>query len=59
MGVKEGGAYSVMCAYNRYHGEACCGSSRLLTTILRKEWGIRRFMSYQTGGAIDDIYDAP
>src|SRR6201996_9233089 len=39
MGVKEGGAYSVMCAYNRYHGEACCGSSRLLTTILRKEWG--------------------
>jgi beta-glucosidase len=55
MGVEEGKAYSVMCAYNRYHGEACCGSSRMLTDILRKEW---KFDGYVVSdcGAIDDIY---
>lgn len=56
MGIKEGGAYSVMCAYNRYHGEACCGSSRLLTTILRKEWGFPGYVVSDCG-AIDDIYE--
>ncbi len=55
MGVKEGKAYSVMCAYNRLHGEACCGSSRLLTTILRKEWGFQGYVVSDCG-AIDDIY---
>ena len=39
MGIKEGKAYSVMCAYNRYNGETCCGSSNLLNGILRLEWG--------------------
>ncbi len=55
MGIKEGKAYSVMCAYNRYEGEACCGSSRLLTNILRKEW---HFPGYVVSdcGAIGDIY---
>src|ERR1700722_8993317 len=56
MGVKEGKAYSVMCAYNRLHGEACCGSSRLLTTILRKEWGFQGYVVSDCG-AIDDIYE--
>ena len=28
-----------MCAYNRYEGDPCCGSDRLLTQILREEWG--------------------
>ena len=55
MGVKEGKAWSVMCAYNRLHGEACCGSSRLLTTILRKEWGFQGYVVSDCG-AIDDIY---
>jgi beta-glucosidase len=55
MGVKEGKAYSVMCAYNRLRGEACCGSSRLLTTILRKEWGFQGYVVSDCG-AIDDIY---
>jgi beta-glucosidase len=56
MGIKEGKAYSVMCAYNRYHGEACCGSSRLLTTILRKEWNFPGYVVSDCG-AIDDIYE--
>jgi beta-glucosidase len=55
MGIKEGKAYSVMCAYNRYHGEACCGSNRLLTTILRDEWGFKGYVVSDCG-AIGDIY---
>lgn len=55
MGIKEGNAYSVMCAYNRYEGEACCGSSRLLTDILRNEWGFTGYVVSDCG-AIRDIY---
>ena len=55
MGVKEGKAYSVMCAYNRLYGEACCGSSRLLTSILRNEWGFSGYVVSDCG-AIGDIY---
>ena len=37
--VQEADVKEVMCAYNRYEGEPCCGSNRLLTQILRDEWG--------------------
>ncbi len=37
--VKEGKVKEVMCAYNRYEGDPCCGSDRLLTQILRNDWG--------------------
>ena len=37
--IKEANVQSVMCAYNRYRDEACCGSNLLLNDILRKEWG--------------------
>ncbi|MFH1068030.1 MAG: glycoside hydrolase family 3 C-terminal domain-containing protein [Candidatus Glassbacteria bacterium] len=36
--VDEGGAWSVMCAYNRVEGEACCASPLLLMRILRDRW---------------------
>src|SRR5438128_8284219 len=36
--VREGGAYSVMCAYNRYMGEPCCAQNILLKKILRDDW---------------------
>jgi beta-glucosidase len=55
MGIKEGKAYSVMCAYNRYNGEACCGSDYLLNTILRNEWGFKGYVVSDCG-AIIDIY---
>jgi beta-glucosidase len=55
MGIKEGKAYSVMCAYNRYNGEACCGSSSLLNGILRLEWGFDGYVVSDCG-AINDIY---
>lgn len=56
MGIREGRAYSVMCAYNRYNGETCCGSSSLLNGILRTEWGFDGYIVSDCG-AIRDIYE--
>jgi len=39
--VMEADVKEVMCAYNRYEDEPCCGSSRLLQQILRNEWGYK------------------
>jgi beta-glucosidase len=36
--IVDGRAYSVMCAYNRFRGDACCGSDPLLKQIIRNEW---------------------
>ncbi len=55
MAVRLGGAYSVMCAYNRFRGEACCGSKFLLTEILRGRWGFRGYVVSDCG-AIRDIW---
>ncbi len=56
MGIREGKAYSAMCAYNRFQGEACCGSNRLLIEILRNEWGFNGYVVSDCG-AINDIYE--
>ncbi|MBN2001269.1 glycoside hydrolase family 3 C-terminal domain-containing protein [candidate division KSB1 bacterium] len=53
--VMEAGAYSVMCAYNRYKGEACCSSPFLLHDILRKDWGFEGYIVSDCG-AIRDIH---
>lgn len=37
--VQEAKVETVMGAYNRTNGEACCGSKTLLQDILRDEWG--------------------
>ncbi len=37
--VKEGGAWGIMSAYNRVGGDFAAESRRLLTDILRTEWG--------------------
>lgn len=37
--VQKAKVKEVMCAYNSYEGEPCCGSNRLLTQILRNQWG--------------------
>ena len=39
--VQEADVKEVMCAYNRYEDEPCCGSDRLLQQILRNEWGYK------------------
>ncbi|GHT39657.1 beta-glucosidase [Bacteroidia bacterium] len=45
----------VMCAYNAFDGQPCCGSDKLLIDILRNDWG---FTGYVTSdcGAIDNFY---
>jgi beta-glucosidase len=53
--VRDGGALSVMCAYNRYDGEPCCSSERLLTTILRKEWGFAGYVVSDCGALSDFV----
>ncbi len=54
-GIEEGGAWSLMCAYNRVEGAAACGSDMLLRDILRGEWGFRGYVVSDCG-AISDIY---
>ncbi len=53
--IMESGAYSVMCAYNRYMGETCCGSDRLGNKILRDEWGFDGYVVSDCG-AIRDFW---
>lgn len=55
MCVREAGAQSIMCAYNRYEGEPCCSSTLLMTGILRREWGFDGYIVSDCG-AISDIY---
>ncbi len=53
--IKEGGAVSIMGAYNRVYGEPCCASPTLLQQILRERWGFDGFVVSDCG-AIGDIY---
>ncbi|HKN84179.1 MAG TPA: glycoside hydrolase family 3 C-terminal domain-containing protein [Pyrinomonadaceae bacterium] len=53
--IVEGKAFSVMCAYNRTNEEPCCANKRLLTDILRGEWGFDGYIVSDCG-AISDIW---
>ncbi|MBO5550147.1 MAG: glycoside hydrolase family 3 C-terminal domain-containing protein [Prevotella sp.] len=53
--VQEGNVQQVMCAYQRFEGDPCCGSNRLLQQILRDEWGFKGLVVSDCG-AIDDFY---
>jgi len=41
--IVQAGAASVMGAYNRYMGDHACESRKLLTEILRQDWGFEGF----------------
>jgi beta-glucosidase len=47
--VVEGGAQSIMCAYNRVNGVPSCENPWLLDTVLRKEWGFGGFVVSDCG----------
>ncbi len=53
--VKEGGARSVMCAYNAVDGLPACASPMLLQDILREKWGFNGYVVSDCG-AVGDIY---
>ena len=55
--VQDGKVREVMCAYQRLDDDPCCGSTRLLQTILRDEWGFE-YLVVSDCGAISDFYDS-
>jgi beta-glucosidase len=54
--VQEGDVKEVMCAYNRYENDPCCGSNRLLTQILRNDWGYKGIVVSDCG-AVSDFWE--
>lgn len=54
---KEGGALSVMAAYNSWEGIPCSANDRLLTEILRNEWGFEGFVVSDYWG-VEGVYEA-
>jgi beta-glucosidase len=53
--VEQGQVQSVMCAYNRYQGEPCCGSIPLQEELLRGELGFQGYIVSDCG-AIGDFH---
>lgn len=53
--VTKANVKEVMCAYNRYEGQPCCGSNRLLTQILRDQWQFKGLVVSDCW-AISDFY---
>ncbi|MBR5803020.1 MAG: glycoside hydrolase family 3 C-terminal domain-containing protein [Bacteroidaceae bacterium] len=53
--IQKANVKEVMCAYNRYEGDPCCGSDRLLMQILREEWGFDGIVVSDCW-AINDFY---
>jgi len=51
--VQEGNVQQVMCAYQRFEGDPCCGSNRLLNRILRDEWGFKGLVVSDCGAVSD------
>ena len=51
--VKEAKCVSIMGAYNRTNGEACCASKTLLQEILRDEWGFDGYVVSDCGAILD------
>jgi beta-glucosidase len=54
--VVDAGVKEVMCAYNRFEGQPCCGSKTLLVDILRNKWGFKGIIVSDCW-AINDFYE--
>ena len=53
--VQDAKVREVMCAYQRLDDDPCCGSNRLLQTILRDDWGFQ-YLVVSDCGAVSDFY---
>ena len=54
--VQDAKVREVMCAYQRLDDDPCCGSTRLLQTILRDDWGFQ-YLVVSDCGAVSDFYE--
>jgi beta-glucosidase len=48
--IQDGGAMSIMCAYNLVNGEKCAENGNLIKTILRDMWGFEFYTMCDWGG---------
>lgn len=53
--VREGGTRGVMCAYNALNGTFCAENRKLLTDILREDWGYKGFVVTDWGAVKDRV----
>ncbi len=53
--VKTTDVKEVMCAYNSFEGDPCCGSDKLLIQFLRRDWGYKGIVVSDCG-AINDFF---
>lgn len=54
--IIEAKVHSVMCAYNRFRDQACCGSNLLLQKILREDWNFQGYVVSDCW-AINDFWE--
>lgn len=53
--VTNANVAGVMCAYNAFKGQPCCGSDQLMVDILRNQWKFRGYVTSDCW-AIDDFF---
>ncbi|ESO87969.1 hypothetical protein LOTGIDRAFT_193829 [Lottia gigantea] len=51
----DAGVYSIMCSYNSINGVPACANKKLLTDILRNEWGFSGYV-VSDAGAIENVW---
>lgn len=53
--VVDAGVAGVMCAYNAFRTEPCCGNTLLMNDVLRKQWNFTGYVTSDCWG-LDDFF---
>jgi beta-glucosidase len=56
--IDQGQVGSLMCSYNELHGTFACENPYLLTTVLRKQWGFKGFVTSDWHGTHSTVASA-
>lgn len=51
--ITKARVHGVMCAYNRFEGQPCCGHNELLQDILRNQWQFKGYVTSDCGAVYD------